>query len=200
MFGIDVKKGKIREFLEFCVELANTKDEIEASRIIDLKLQGKLFSVEYLLGQHEKWAKAHPSPGAFLARGLSEFRCAMDAFATLVFEEKTFVISFAGNEKDYEISSRHSSAILMSGYGGTLKFQGNRDVITECRQNKWFEAFFFNLVKYAEGKNTPILDVPLGHCLECGIIFFGRRKDQKFCSKDHGQLWRAREAYRQKKK
>lgn len=199
MYEIEIKKGLTRDFLVFGAELANYQAETAAD-FIDGNLKKGLFSINYKIPGIKEYSQAHRSPGQFIARGLDVFKCSMLLLAELVSANETFSVFLVGGEKELEVSKNHTSALFLSGTAGVVRFCNADGDVGECRQDWLFDAYFYTLIQYAEKKEVSIIDIPFRICVECKKIFFGRRKDQQFCSKKHGQLWRAREAYRQKKK
>lgn len=197
MFDIDVKKGQMRQFLGFCVELANLSEDRERrEQKLDRMLKEKVFAVTF----HQKDLDEEHKCDVLMSETI-HLHCNLQNLATLIASGEHFSVTFEERRRTYRFTKDSNNQRPVLDLNRLyVRYEDTVEYSERCWQATWFEIFFSNLLQYARSRKELILDVPLGVCLECENIFLGRRKGQKFCSKEHGQRWRAREAYRNKAK
>jgi len=185
------KKMQRREFLMMCVDIANANSHKEEEVVFNKAIEGGVF-----LGDFE-------SSGWVIEQVISDnnFKIAVKIIAQLLSDGEPFTVIFEGKGQGVEINEDFVRPNILDFNETKIKFckTGSKEEIT-CFNSELFRSFFPCLLEYAEEKGVKSpMKVPLGLCLECGAIFLGRRRDQRFCSREHGHRWRVRESYRKSK-
>lgn len=187
LFYFNIKKTKIREFILTCVEMANCKEDGEIELILESADEKGLF-----------FGDEKMSIQGAIGDGVGFYRPLVYALCEMLRDGAPFTVDFRkGNRLIYKVNKNQCGRVLEFDRG-TVVFSSETRTIP-LPETLLFEAFFGALQQYSQEKNTTLFKIPLGICLECDDIFLGRLPGQKFCSTEHGQRWRAREAYRKKK-
>jgi len=192
MFDINVKKGQLREFLKFCIDLANVDDDEEVFRELELTAKRRMFGVVFYEGEDVDVSHAMN----FMVDELKDFKCSLRLLVHFIAKEKPFFIDFESTGKTFSIFESPALGPMIGFKKTLLKFYRSPEEEESCWQDQWFNLFWDHLLRYAKARNESILDSNLGVCPECDNVYLGRRKGQIFCKKEHGHRWRAREAYR----
>lgn len=198
MSDLRITKENIRNFLVFCVDIANAKND--RKKISDLII----YAVEQ--GIIERAVLDFRDSAYKLINAVEETACFLnEVFHCHNIDPKFWVC--IDRFKQY-----YSSTPYISEYPegkGTVRLYmdtGFDDLIKEEQYlavsldiDELVLAFFSCLQNYAIQRNIQISKVPLRLCKHCGKIFFGNKYDQAFCTVVHGRRWRAMNSYKTKK-
>lgn len=196
MSELRVTKENIRNFLVFCVDVANAKNDRKkiSDTIVD--------AVER--GVTERAVLDYRDGAGKLINAVEETACLLNEVFLCHNTNPKFWICIDRLEQ-YCSSSPNISTYL----GSKVELYIDTGFDDLIREEKYlivsFDidilvlAFLSCLKRYAIQRGIQISKVPLRLCKQCGKIFFGNKYDQAFCTVVHGRRWRAMNSYKTKK-
>lgn len=197
MSDLRVTKENIRNFLVFCVDIANAKND--RKKISDLIV----YAVEQ--GVIERAVLDFRDRADKLINAVEETACFLnEVFHCHNSDPKFWVcidrLEHYCSSTPYISDYKGSMVSLYMDTGFNILIREEQYRVVSFGIDELVLAFFSCLQRYATQRNIQISKVPLRLCKHCGKIFFGNKYDQAFCTVVHGRRWRAMNSYKTQKK
>jgi len=187
---LSVNKGKYRDFLALCVDLATADPaHYEAAFLASMK-RGDFFT-----------DFANENAFSWFGKQIPELVACVNTLAACVSGEGVFGIEA---QRASGIWVENCAIVSSVGNAGFVEFyreeDGKRQTIKKILRNDLIDVFFetLPLALHQPKEGSPKM-IPIRLCRLCEKAFLARQWNQLFCSPQHSQNWRAREVYRMSK-
>ncbi len=187
-----IKKGRMRDYILACIDIINAPNEQAKKQLIIAASLSGIF-------------RPGMDTSSFLMKAILQdiptFRTEVLSLIEIIDtaeSEITITTVYGWSSLIYDNDGHY----LNDEDGGkkTIFYSETPQLQIVCEGTTLFSTYFAVLGELALLKyDSRFCKVPIKICKECGDVFLGRTLSQQFCSKLHGNRWRAREAYKAKK-